>query len=526
MKWLIRACLPCLALALAVAAPASAETQVEEGKANVTPWSGYWWPIVDGQLHKGPLTKYDQITDKHAAAWEREHNPQQGAKNWYGYCHAWSSASIMEKEPRKVSEAQSSAAHGGGKVPLGVGDQKGLLTACHTEDLANTYGERNDGDGDPQDIYPDELWRLLKLYVKQQKVPLVLDIDPGPEVWNFPVYAYRVEYAPTGNGNEHTGTMTLWMADDGVAPDFLGTKVAKHTYQFRFQMTASNSVIAGSARWTGPSEKDHPDFAWYPYVARAENPEVDYDTVKKLVDAGGSAPPPPIDDPDNPPQPRPVPPGERVIALSPLELLALVTNKPSNLDVDVKVDKFSGGEYTLGEQFTVNLATEKDGYLYLFYLEGQGGVHLLFPQPNQDNRVKKADGRITLPGPKDGFTFQTVGAPGTHRVLAVVTTRPLLLTGLNDQKPRWPGQDDRGGPVQGQQKQKVQRFDLPRPQQQHTQQVVRQYVQKPDQKVKPEDVGNVKPKDVLKEFGQGDVAFYVGPAKKKDKDKDQPKTEK
>ena len=32
------------------------------------------------------------------------------------------------------------------------------------------------------------LWRLLKLHVKEQGVPLILDVEAGAEVWNYPVY--------------------------------------------------------------------------------------------------------------------------------------------------------------------------------------------------------------------------------------------------------------------------------------------------------------------------------------------------
>ena len=90
------------------------------------------------------------------------------------------------------------------RLTLGVGDQKGMLTACHTENPSHSWGDRfGDGLGseDPQDIYPDLLWRLLKLHLGQHGVPLVLDIEAGEQVWNFPVYHYEVHYRPVdGNG--------------------------------------------------------------------------------------------------------------------------------------------------------------------------------------------------------------------------------------------------------------------------------------------------------------------------------------
>jgi hypothetical protein len=502
---------------LAVAARAGAE--VEEARAKYVPWSGYWWPIREGDLIKGPLTKYDQATSHKAADWEREHNaPGPSVPKWYGYCHAWSAAAVMEKEPAKGRSAQGA---GGGMLSLDIADEKGMLTACHTQDVANTYGQRYNGPGDdPDDIYPDELWRVLRLYVKQQGVPLILDLDPREEVWNYPVYAYRVDFEPAGSGDMYQCRMDIWMADDGVEPGYVGTQVAKQTYEFTCKMR-QGAVVAGSGKWVGASTKNHPDFAWYPYVAKPENPEVQYDAVKKLLDGSASSQPPqPIADPDNPPQPSPRPGTEppvgpspqRAHALSPLELLALVTDRTSAFDVDVKVDKFSGGRYMLGEKFTVNCASDKDGFLYLFYLDSQGGLKLLYPQPGQDNRIKGGP-RIELPREKEDFTFQTAGPPGTHRVRALVTTAPLALTGLAPQRQDVPPEQQvvrPKPPPEGKPPRQVQDFTFYPTQGEQVQKVMQQFVEKKEP-IKPEQVGKHEPKKAVGDFGQGEVAFYVGP---------------
>ena len=75
---------------------------VEEGHARITPWSGYWWPHRQGALLK-PLAKYDKVTGKKAAAWERKtHPPGDNVPKWHGYCHAWAASSLMEREPVKT----------------------------------------------------------------------------------------------------------------------------------------------------------------------------------------------------------------------------------------------------------------------------------------------------------------------------------------------------------------------------------------------------------------------------------------
>lgn len=132
---------------------------LEKAAAEITPWSGYWWPIREGSLLV-PLGKYDRLTGHQAAAWERQANPPgPDVPRWFGYCHGWAAASMLEPEPDRTHVAPS-LRDGNPRIPLDIGDQKGLLTACHTEDLANTWGDRfGDGAGseDPQDLQPDLL---------------------------------------------------------------------------------------------------------------------------------------------------------------------------------------------------------------------------------------------------------------------------------------------------------------------------------------------------------------------------------
>jgi hypothetical protein len=272
-----------LALALL---PGLAAAEVEEGRARHTPWSGYWWPHHQGWMVSGPLTKYDLLTGKKTAPWESQHHPRGGAAKWHGYCHGWAASAVLEREPTRP---RTVAGPGGQGLTLSVGDQKGLLAAAHTRDVANFHGQRYQGKpgDDFQDIYPDALWRCLKLYVKQQGLPLIIDVDPTPAVWNYPVYAYRVEYQRQGETDQYRGQMSLWLADDGVRINHVGTKVMHRTYQFTFRMRRGN-VVAGSAQWVGRSVKDHPDFAWYPYVQRSENPELDYGQLRKMLGLGPS----------------------------------------------------------------------------------------------------------------------------------------------------------------------------------------------------------------------------------------------
>ncbi len=207
-----------LAMLLAACMPAAARAESDAGAASFYPWSGYWWPHSDGGMNK-PLKKYDQFTGARAAEWEAQnHNLAADAPSWHGYCHAWSAASVTEKEP-KAGRTVTGAA----EVSFGVGDQKALLCGLHTDDIAHTWGQRYSGaSSDKNDIKPDELWALLQSHVKQQKIPLVLDLEAGAEVWNYPVYQYRIDYHDAGNGWSN-GTMQLVAADDDGQLDHVGS---------------------------------------------------------------------------------------------------------------------------------------------------------------------------------------------------------------------------------------------------------------------------------------------------------------
>jgi len=530
----------------------------ERGIANVKPWSGYWWPIREGRLLV-PLGKYDRLTGHRAAVWEKKHNPPgPNVPQWFGYCHAWSAASVLEKEPGKERVFRLASS----RLGLDLGDQKGLLTVCHTEDLANSWGDRfGDGQGseDPKDLRPDRLWRLLKLHLGQQGVALVLDVEAGKEVWNYPIYQYELHYRPASDGR-YLATLTLLMADDAVSPGYRGTKVRKQTYQFTFKMRG-NSVISGSGEWAGRSKKDHPDFAWYPYKAVAQNPEVKYPKVQKLVGAGQSQPtqpstpptppvPPPAEPvtPTTPPITPPSPPADPVVAptqpvappnpeptapvtttptqatvpivLSPIELVALIANKTSSFEFDATLDRFDGASYKPGETFSVRVKSEKPGYLYLLQVDSTGTPSLLYPTAGEDNRIPGGKLLEVKPNSAAGG-FPIIGPAGVVRVKAVVTSRPLAFSGSletlqqsQQQTQRQVSQSERRSNRQ-QATATRQRQTQARPVQfrwHPTQrQQIKELLSQDQQQTDPEQLGCRKPQDILGPFAQDMTVFYIDP---------------
>jgi hypothetical protein len=543
----------------------AADAAREEGAAKHTPWSGYWWPISRGEL-LGPLGKYDYLTGSGSAQWERaNHPPGPNVPQWHGYCHAWAASAILEKEPNRAKRASGSGRSQG--LVLSVGDQKGLFAASHAHDVANHYGDRfGDGAGseDPNDLEPCQLWEILRTHIKQQKVALVMDLEPGPEVWNYPVYAYRIDYSPSGPAGQQVAQLALWAADDAVPPDHVGTSVHYQTYTFTFRLH-NGSVVMGSGRWVGQSVQSHPDFAWYPYVVMPENPYVDYKRVKQIVgvpssgagagSSTGSSTRPnnqPSSGPNNRPGADPglrpnvlpgtspggrphvtpgstpgvtpggtpgVAPGsfgpsgvpggggvpQNVTCLSPVEIVAAIAEKTSSFGLDVSVDRFDGGQYAVGEPLQVRGSSEQAGYLYLFYIDSQGQLALLYPKLGQDNRVA-AQGQFVVPTPERGAVFCVSEPPGVHRIKALVTSRPLLLSGM-----AWYSQTQQQavGPKKDKARYVPSLFRSHPSQQQQVQTLLKKYQQQP--KLSPKEVVGFNVRELLARFAQDEVAFYVGP---------------
>ena len=252
----------------------AARTATDQGMAAVSPWSGPWWPQKSGGLI-GPLTKYDQAVKSNAARWEREHHQSTAIETWFGHCHAWAASSVTEAEPRSPRRWI--------EVDFGIGDLKGLLATCHTQDVANTYGDRFGdckGSEDRRDLAPDQLWMLLQLFVRQQRLPLILDLESGEEVWNYPVYQYQVDYRDGDSGSDRRPLSRC--SGQQRRPRVRRNPACRARVHFPGQ-ARDGAVVLGSGEWTGNSVQDHPDFAWYRLVALAGTRKGHTDVVSKIL---------------------------------------------------------------------------------------------------------------------------------------------------------------------------------------------------------------------------------------------------
>jgi hypothetical protein len=257
--------------------------ELEEATAATLPWSGWWWPAKAGQHilgyrnEPGAMIKLDLLNRRGAGEWEKSHRYHFSldADPWWGHCHGWAAASILEPEPLR------DVLHGG--IWFRIGDLKALLAESHYSDRAQFFGQRFDGKPgqDPQDMSPLLVWQVLRRFIYENKQSIVFDLDAGTEVWSFPVYRYRVLSVLQGDGS-NVGSLMIWHPALKVHPDRTGTVAEVRTYTFVYRVGSNKQPIPGSDRWTGLSVADHPDFAWYPLERAQQNPNLDYDLTLQL----------------------------------------------------------------------------------------------------------------------------------------------------------------------------------------------------------------------------------------------------
>lgn len=279
MKKILVLLMSTILLAL-ISSAAWAEDGSAMGEISPPPWSGYWWARKKGFLVLGwpghspsPFEKYDAYVQSRtgknpgAHAWEKDirnthYNPK--AEDWEGHCNGWAAASILAPEPRQT------------KIRNGItflpSDQKGILSELYMNTYCMFYGKRNWGNpgDDPDDIYPDEFHKLLLEYIANKKSAIICDTAYDRQVWNYPLYKFESSWSTSWfNRNKLKVRTTVYYADDGVNPDYIGTKWFSTTYTYNLFLDNQGNITGGE--WTGSSKTNHPDFVWVP-TADAPNP--------------------------------------------------------------------------------------------------------------------------------------------------------------------------------------------------------------------------------------------------------------
>ena len=245
-------------------------------------WSGYWWPQKTNSgcnLYSvnGPAEKYDKYVQAVSGSnpgwqqWEKQnHDDGPGVEGWWGHCHALASASILELEP-----CGSKTKAG---ITFSVLDQKGMLVECHYDDPTALF------------VYtlsaPDFHENLITFVGQPQaaeRKPVVMDKNPGPQVWNYVIVDYKMTSTPDpGDPTKFDVTTKVTYLDYGPCDSgYTGRIEREVTYTY---WVKGDFEKPSSGEWTGGSMANHPHFFWYPDYQKTESGcPIDYNTVKQII---------------------------------------------------------------------------------------------------------------------------------------------------------------------------------------------------------------------------------------------------
>jgi len=286
-------------------------------QASHTPWSSWWYPKKETSLfadsdsaHLSPLSQYDLVRKHrykkagrkapHAAAVFERKSSNSSALSWEGLCDAWALASIIKPEPTRSVTLRLES----GKVTFGVGAQKALLLKTFEgvdDSSLLIHGQKFTGDFDGwlyPDMFPDQFHRFLEIQLGIKKQGFVMDHDPGPQVWNVPVFKanFTVNSIP---GQADAVFVRAWVYSAESSPrdkkDFVGTIEATREYDYVLLgvRNAAGDLVVKSGYWVvGPdgldSRKDHPDYVMGiadpdRLVRKSWNPEIEVDIVDAIL---------------------------------------------------------------------------------------------------------------------------------------------------------------------------------------------------------------------------------------------------
>lgn len=239
---------------------------------------------------------------------------------WYGICHAWAPAAILEAEPQcdVVKNGQT----------FRVLDIKALVTAVYDGSAISTVftGARFNGPDTPaatdaygrfvnaarRDVGAGFFHLAITTIMGKHKQSFIIDVTAGTQVWNQPVRSYEVQAMDLVDvahaSQQYFGTTVYpfnaqmvylafvktsvrWIVEayaDGplVATQRVDTYTASREYEYLLELDANYAVIGGE--WVGRSKVDHPDFLWFPTSkpdpSTITKAGLSYAHVKELLD--------------------------------------------------------------------------------------------------------------------------------------------------------------------------------------------------------------------------------------------------
>ncbi|KAG3175015.1 hypothetical protein PC128_g17895 [Phytophthora cactorum] len=239
---------------------------------------------------------------------------------WYGICHAWAPAAILEDEPKCDVVKNGQTFH--------VMDIKALVTDIYDGSAITTVftGARFNGPDTP--VSTDEYGRYTSAarrdlgagffhiaitnIMGKHKQSFILDVTAGAQVWNQPVRSYKVQTMELVDNaqasQQYFGTSTYpfnaemvylayvnntvsWIVEayaDGplASTATVDTYTVSDNYEYLLELDANYAIIGGE--WVERSKTDHPDFLWFPTAkpdaSSVTSTGLSYANVKELLE--------------------------------------------------------------------------------------------------------------------------------------------------------------------------------------------------------------------------------------------------
>ena len=241
-----------------------------------------------------------------------------GIESWWGLCHAWTPAAILEPEPLHPATING--------VEFTVSDIKALLIAQYDRSSALMLGGRCN----EKELERDETGRIKKdecrdanagaFYVVitnmlgKDKRAFAEDRTAGYQVWNQPVLGYDIrseselteeqalqklgktaadgKYADLFASPDAVAWRNVKMDvkyisessndDEGALTPNISRYTRKDSYDMVIELDAEGKVVGGE--WVGYSQGTHPDFLWLPIRANGGNPSINMSNVRLLLE--------------------------------------------------------------------------------------------------------------------------------------------------------------------------------------------------------------------------------------------------
>ncbi len=235
-----------------------------------------------------------------------------GLEGWWGLCHAWVPAAIIEPEPLHA------VTYNGQRFE--VGDIQALLISVYDRTEAVMLGGRCNAktierdaqgrvtDASCSDTNAGAFHVVMANFLGSRHQAIAEDRTANYEVWNQPVVGFHVtsmeEITPT-DANQRLGAMgdtyafnpkakklffveatTDYITETSAPTEPTTPNIARFTrhdsYEYVLELDEQGKIIGGE--WVGSSRDHHPDFLWLPIRAQGGNPSIDLGKVHTLLE--------------------------------------------------------------------------------------------------------------------------------------------------------------------------------------------------------------------------------------------------